>query len=370
VDQVGTLKKTPLYDAHVQAGARMVSFAGDCMPVQYTGIVDEHRTVRTSAGLFDVSHMGEIFVRGSGALDYLQRLTCNNVARLTPGRAQYTGLMLPNGAFVDDMLVYRRGDEEFLAVVNAANRDKDRAWFLDHLEGFEAQVEDRSEDWGQLAIQGPRSAEILKQLSDVELESVRYYHFVDAQVLGVPCILSRTGYTGEDGFELYAPADRTEKLWYDLLGAGAPFGLKPIGLGARDTLRLEAKMALYGNDIDDTTTAYEADLGWIVKLNSGDFIGRERLLEQKERGLDRLERKLVGFEMEGRAIARPGYPVLRDGAQVGRVTSGTFVPFLEKSIGLAYVPPEMWEPGSRLEIGVRKRVEPARVVPTPFYKRK
>jgi aminomethyltransferase len=362
-------KKTPIYDAHIQTGARMVPFAGYSMPVQYTGIVDEHRTVRTQAGLFDVSHMGEIFIQGAGAQDYLQYLTCNNVARLETGRIHYTGLMLPNGAFVDDCLIYRLADDEFLAVVNAANLHKDREWFLSHTDGFDVQVEDRSDQWGQLAVQGPQAVNILNELCDIDPGELRYYSFIRTAVQGVDCILSRTGYTGEDGFELYAPAGCSAALWYDLLAAGAPFGLKPIGLGARDTLRLEAKMALYGNDIDDTTSAYEADLGWIVKLKSGDFIGRDHLLRQKEKGLGKLERKLVGFEIAGRAIARHGYPVLQDGLQVGVVTSGTFAPFLEKSIGLAYVPPGMWEVGTRIDIGIRKRVEPARIVQTPFYKR-
>jgi aminomethyltransferase len=364
-----TEKKTPIYDAHIQAGARMVPFAGYSMPVQYTGIVDEHRSVRTEAGLFDVSHMGEIFIRGAGALDYLQYLTCNNVARLEPGRIHYTGLMLPNGAFVDDFLIYRLADDEFLAVVNAANLDKDREWFLSHVDGFDVEVEDRSDEWGQLAVQGPQAVSILKELCEIDPDTLRYYSFVRTTVQGVDCILSRTGYTGEDGFEIYAPAEGTAGLWYDLLAAGAPFGMKPVGLGARDTLRLEAKMALYGNDIDSTTSAYEADLGWIVKLKSGDFIGRDHLLRQKEKGLDKLERKLVGFEISGKAIARHGYPVLEGGEQVGVVTSGTFAPFLEKSIGLAYVPAGMWEVGTLIEIGIRKRVAPARIVPTPFYKR-
>ena len=358
--------KTPVHDAHVKAGARMVPFAGYSMPVQYTGIVDEHVAVRTRAGLFDVSHMGEILVEGDGALSYLQNLTCNNVARLEAGRAHYTGLMLPNGAFVDDMLVYRLGDKRFLAVVNAANLAKDRDWFLDHTAGYDVTVEDHSAAYGQLALQGPAAPEILKQLTTADLEALPYYSFVETEVDGTGCIVSRTGYTGEAGFEIYAPSDATARLWDTLLGAGAPSGLVPVGLGARDTLRLEASMALYGNDIDDTTTALEANLGWIVKMKKGDFIGRESLARQREEGLTR---KLVGFEMEGRAIARHGYPVLLDGQEIGKVTSGTFAPFLEKSIGMAYLPAGMWEPGTPFEVGIRKRTAPATVVPTPFYKR-
>ncbi|MBD3868245.1 MAG: glycine cleavage system aminomethyltransferase GcvT [Acidobacteria bacterium] len=358
--------KTPVHDAHVKAGARMVPFAGFSMPVQYTGIVDEHMAVRTRAGLFDVSHMGEIIVEGAGALDYLQNLTCNNVARLEVGRAHYTGLMLPNGAFVDDMLIYRLADRRYLAVVNAANLDKDRDWFLNHTQGFDVNVEDQSAAYGQLALQGPEAPAILSQLTTTDLSAMRYYSFAETEVDGVGCIVSRTGYTGEAGFEIYAPADATARLWESLLGAGAPSGLIPVGLGARDTLRLEASMALYGNDINDTTTALEANLGWIVKMKKGDFIGRDSLARQREEGL---ARKLVGFEMEGRAIARHGYPVLREGREIGTVTSGTFAPFLEKSIGMAYLPAGMWEPGTHFEVGIRNRTAPAVVVPTPFYKR-
>lgn len=359
-------KKTPVHDAHVRAGARMVPFAGYSMPVQYTGIVDEHVAVRTRAGLFDVSHMGEIFVEGPAALEYLQHLTCNNVARLEPGRAHYTGLMLPNGAFVDDMLLYRLEERSYLAVVNAANLEKDRNWFMDHADRFDVSVEDRSDGYGQLALQGPRALQILQDLTGADLETMRYYSFVRQAVDGADCIVSRTGYTGEDGFEIYVPAGDTARLWDALLGAGAPAGLVPVGLGARDTLRLEASMALYGNDIDDGTTALEANLGWIVKMKKGDFIGRDSLARQKESGLTR---RLVGFEMQGRAIPRHGYPVLRDGEEIGKVTSGTFAPFLEKAIGMAYLPAGMWEPGTTIEISIRNRTAPAVVVPTPFYKR-
>ena len=359
-------KRTPIYEAHVKAGARMVPFAGYSMPVQYTGIVDEHMAVRTRAGLFDVSHMGEIFVEGPQALGYLQQLTCNNVARLEIGRVHYTGLMLPNGAFVDDMLIYRLGENRYLAVVNAANLDKDRDWFMNHTKGFDVQVEDRSAGYGQLALQGPRAVSILSQLTGADLRALQYYSFVETEVDGVRCILSRTGYTGEDGFEIYAPSEATAGLWDAVLGAGAPSGLVPVGLGARDTLRLEASMALYGNDIDDTTTVLEANLGWIVKMKKGEFIGRRSLARQRKEGLTR---KLVGFEVEGRAIARHGYPALQDGRQIGAVTSGTFTPFLGKSIGMAYLPAGMWESGTCFEIGIRNRTAAAVVVPTPFYKR-
>jgi len=360
------LARTPVHAAHVRAGARMVPFAGFEMPVQYTGVIDEHMAVRTRAGLFDVSHMGEVVVRGPQALDYLQHVTCNDVSRLTPGRAHYTGLLLPSGAFVDDLLVYHRAEGDYLLVVNASNRAKDVAHLLAHAGSFDVEVEDQSEGWGQLAVQGPRAAAIVQELTDLDLSGIGYYRFAVAPVRGVEAIVSRTGYTGEDGFEIYAPADRTEELWYALLGVGGPQGLVPAGLGARDTLRLEAKMALYGNDIDDTTTALEADLGWIVKFGKGEFVGRAALAAQREAGL---ARRLVGFEMDGRVPARHGYAALSGGEPVGRVTSGAPAPFLKKNIGLAYLPAGMWEPGTRFEIEIRSRREAAVVVPTPFYRR-
>ena len=360
------LKRTPIHAAHVKSGARMVAFAGYDLPVQYTGVIDEHRAVRTRAGLFDVSHMGEVVVRGPGALAFLQTVTCNDVSRLRPGRAHYSGLMLPNGAFVDDLLVYHRADADYLLVVNAANRTKDVAYLREHASGHDVEIRDESDDWGQIAIQGPRAEEILQELVERPLDEIRYYRFATIAVHGVNAIVSRTGYTGEDGFEIYAPASDTEGLWYALLGAGGPRGLVPAGLGARDTLRLEARMALYGNDIDETTTALEADLGWIVKFKKGEFIGREALAAQRDAGLDR---KLVGFEMDGRIPARQGYPAFLGDREVGRVTSGAPAPSLERNIGLAYLPSELWEPGTPFEVGVRNRRERARVVETPFYRR-
>jgi aminomethyltransferase len=360
-------RRSPLHEVHVAAGARLVDFAGWRMPIQYTGVIDEHRTVRERAGLFDVSHMGEARVRGAEAESYLQRLTCNDVARLRPGRAQYTALTTENGCFVDDMLIYQLDDSDYLLVLNAGNTDKDLGWLRSHRESFDASLDDESLDWALLALQGPQAETILKTLTEVPLQDLRYYGVARAAVGGVDCIISRTGYTGEDGFELYTASAEATQLWYDLLGAGAPHGLIPAGLGARDTLRLEAGMALYGNDIDETTTVYEADLGWIVKLKKGDFIGREALARQAEQGVTR---KLVGFTMHGRAIARHGFPALREGEPVGRVTSGSFSPTLEKSIGLAYLPLALTEPGSGFEVDIRGRSEPATVVETPFYKRK
>jgi len=362
----GDIKTTPLSRVHRAAGARMVPFAGWDMPVQYTGVIDEHRAVRTRAGMFDVSHMGEVDVVGTEALEFLQQVTCNDVSRLAPGRIQYNALTTPEGTFVDDLLVYKRAEDDYLLVINAGNTPKDVAWLLYHAKGYGVRVADVSDRWCQIAVQGPRAPEIVQALTPLPLGAMKYYGFAQGDVSGVGCIVSRTGYTGEDGFEIYGPADAAETLWHAILAAGAPHGLQPAGLAARDTLRLEAKMALYGNDIDDTTTVLEADLGWILKLEKGDFLGRDALLRQKDEGI---ARKLVGFETEGRAIARHGHVALASGQPVGRVTSGTFAPFLGKNIGLAYLPIALAEPGSRFDIEIRGRAEPAVVVPTPFYKR-
>ena len=363
---VGDIKATPLNRAHREAGARMVSFSGWDMPVQYTGVIDEHLAVRTRAGLFDVSHMGEVDVVGRQALEFLQHVTSNDVSRLAPGRIQYSALTTPEGTFVDDLLVYMRGDDHYLLVINAGNTPKDVDWLRTHAQGYDLRLTDVSARWCQIALQGPRSQEILQPLTPADLAAMKYYTFVENTVSGVPCLVSRTGYTGEDGFEIYGPAEAAETLWYAILGRGAPHGLVPAGLAARDTLRLEAKMALYGNDIDDTTTVLEADLAWILKLDKGEFLGRDALLRQKAEGLTR---KLVGFETEGRAIARHGYKAVSGGAEVGTVTSGTFAPFLKKNIGLVYLPVGLTPPGSRFSIDIRGREEPAVVVPTPFYAR-
>ena len=344
----------------------MVAFAGWDMPVQYSGVIEEHLAVRTRAGLFDVSHMGEVDVVGRDALPFLQRVTCNDVSRLSAGRIQYSGLTTPEGTFVDDLLVYKRGEDDYLLVINAGNTPKDVAWLREHARGFDLRLSDVSEQWCQIALQGPRSPEILQPLVRAPLGGLKYYGFEQTDVAGAPCIVSRTGYTGEDGFEIYGPVNEAEAIWHAIMRSGAPHGLIPAGLAARDTLRLEAKMALYGNDIDDTTTVLEADLGWILKLEKGEFLGREALARQKAEGLTRL---LVGFETEGRAIARHGHQALAGGRPVGTVTSGTYAPFLKKNIGLAYLPIALTSPGSRFEIDIRGRREPAVVVPTPFYKR-
>lgn len=364
-------RATPLHDLHVEAGAKMVEFAGWRMPVRYTSEVEEHRAVRTAAGLFDVSHMGELRVRGQGALDFLQRATPNDVSKLVDGQAHYSALLTEDATYVDDLLVYRFAEDDFLLVVNAANRDGDH----EHLRRLatpadRVEIADESDDLALLALQGPKALEILAGLVDGgagALEAVAYYHFVpEATVAGARCILSRTGYTGEDGFELYVAPDAAPGLWARLIEAGAAHGLVPAGLAARDTLRLEAGMALYGHEIDRTTTPYEARLGWTVKLKKGEFVGRDVLVRQKAEGV---ERRLVGFEVTGKGIARQGYRVLHGETAVGEVTSGTWSPTFEKAIGTAYVPTGLAEVGTEIEIEVRKRTVPARVVPTPFYKR-
>lgn len=359
-------KQSPLHDAHVAAGGRLVDFAGWRLPIQYRGVIEEHNTVRTKVGLFDVSHMGEASVRGPQALEFLQQVTCNNVARLVPGRAHYSGLMTPDGCFVDDLLIYQLDADDYLLVINAANTPKDLAWLERHATDFDVRLSNDSAAWCQLALQGPLAETVLASLTELDLPAIHYYGFARTVLQGADCIVSRTGYTGEDGFEIYGPAGAGVTLWSALLEAGAPHGIAPIGLGARDTLRLEAKMALYGNDIDDSTTPYEADLAWIVKLKKGDFVGREALRRQKKDGLTR---KLVGFEMRGRAIARHGFKAVHDGRPVGQVTSGSFAPYLKKSIGLAYLPIELTEVGTAFDIDIRGRNEPAEVVATPFYKR-
>jgi aminomethyltransferase len=362
------LQRTPLYDCHREAGARLVPFAGWEMPVQYAGVIEEHHAVRNGAGLFDVSHMGEFHVRGPAAEAFLQALTPNDVSKLTPGRAHYSALLTEEGTYVDDLLVYRRGADDFLLVVNAANIASDFEWVqnraADH--GGEVELENASEDYALLALQGPRAVEILAGLTETDLGAIRYYRFAEGQVAGAPAILSRTGYTGEDGFELYVPPEAAAGLWRRLLAAGASAGLQPAGLGARDTLRLEAGMALYGNDIDATTTPWEAGLDWTVKLAAGEFVGRSALVAQKEAGI---QRKLVGFELRDRGIARHGHTVLDGDTVVGEVTSGTFSPTFQKALGLAYVPVASAEPGTPITLGVRNKRLAAEVVETPFYRR-
>lgn len=361
------LKKTALNETHRRLGGKMIDFGGWDMPVQYpAGTIEEHLAVRNAAGIFDVSHMGEIEIRGPQALALVQRLTTNDASKLADGQAQYTGLLYPQGTFVDDILVHRFAEDHYFLCVNASNTPKDFAWIESHAGAFDCQAADVSGDYSQIAVQGPAALDLLKPLCDVDLTSLKYYWFTRGRVDGVSAIIARTGYTGEDGVEIYLPPAEAARVWDRILEAGKPFGLQPCGLAARNTLRLEAKMALYGNDIDDTVTPYEADLGWIVKLGKGDFIGRDRLVEQKEKGVTR---KLAGFEVLDKGIARDHYPVWIDGREVGLVTSGSPAPFLKKNIGLAMLPIEHTALGTRFEIDVRGRRITAEVVPTPFYKR-
>jgi aminomethyltransferase len=359
------LKRTPLYDVHVSSGAKMVPFAGWEMPVQYEGVTAEHMAVRTGAGLFDVSHMGEIFIEGPRALELIQHLTPNDASKLAAGQAQYSALTTEKGAFVDDVLVHKRGEGRYFLCVNAGTTEKDFEWIKLHaVPGADAV--NRSADFAQIAVQGPRALETVKKLTAFPLETIKYYRFAETDVNGEPCFLSRTGYTGEDGFEVYVASAKAPAMWSALMEAGAEFGIKPCGLGARDTLRLEAGMCLYGNDIDETTTVLEAGLGWIFKPEKGVFIGREALLKQRETGL---QRKLCGFEMAEPGIARHGYDVYIANERAGQVTSGTQTPFLKKSVGLAYLPAGCWEPGTEFEVDLRGRRARARVAPFPFYKR-
>jgi aminomethyltransferase len=345
----------------------MVPFGGWDMPVEYSGLIAEHQAVRSAAGLFDVSHMGEFEVTGPGALAFLQRVTANDVAKLAVGQAQYSALPTPSGGPIDDVIVYRRGEERYLIVVNAANVDKDWAWL--RAQGpSDCALDDQSAAFALLALQGPKAQAILQGLTSIDLPKIAFYHFAEGRVHGEEAIVARTGYTGEDGFELFVAPDAAPGLWRKLVEAGRPHGLLPAGLGARDTLRLEARMLLYGNDMDETTTLIESGLGWIVSGDpaKGDFNGRSVLLEQKANGAPR---KLVGFEITQRGIPRHGYPVYLGDEPSGTVTSGSFAPFLQKSIGLAYLPSARAAVGTELSVEIRGRRIGARVVKTPFYKR-
>ncbi len=344
----------------------MIEFFGWEMPVEFSGIINEHMAVRTKAGLFDVSHMGEILIAGKQALDLVQHLTPNDAARLTPNMAQYTALTTPEGTFIDDMLVYCLDEKKYLCVVNAANSDKDYEWILNHKGGFDVSVENQSDSYTQMALQGREALAILQSLTGINLEEMKAFRAARGSVAGVGVLVSRTGYTGEDGFEIYTQSANPEKIWDALLEAGKTRGLLPIGLGARDTLRLEANLMLYGNDIDETTTVLEAGLSWLVKFKKGDFLGREVLFRQKEEGL---RRKICGFEVLGRGIARPHYSVFINGEKVSEVNSGSYSPYLKKSIGLTYLPIEHTKEGTEFAVEIRGSFVEARVIPLPFYKR-
>ncbi len=362
------LEKTPLFEVHKRLGARLIEFGGWLMPVQYSGIIEEHKAVRNAAGLFDLSHMGEIEVSGRQAVEFLQYVTTNDVSNLKEGQAHYTFMLYPDGGIVDDLIVYRQKDR-YLLVVNASNAQKDMLWLQETqtIKGSDIRVRDRSWATALISIQGPKALEILKPHVDVNLDEIAYYHFAEGNVGDVPGIIARTGYTGEDGFELFVPRKVAEKVWNLVMDAGKDHGLVPVGLGARDTLRLEAKMALYGNDIDGGTNPLEAGLGWAVKFDKPlDFCGKRSLLPIKKSGP---KRKLVGFEVKDRGIARHGYPVAKDGQMVGKVTSGAPSPTLGKNIGLAYVPTDSSAIGTELEVIIRDKSFKIEIVKTPFYTR-
>ena len=346
----------------------MVPFSGWDMPVEYSGITGEHMAVRERAGLFDVSHMGEIEIAGKDALAAVQRISCNDAAKLQVGQAHYSGLLTPQGTFVDDLLVYRLASAHFLLVVNAGNIAQDYAWIAEHITpAGDAVAVDASSRYALLALQGPLALDVLQPLTGVELSAMRYYSFAHGEVAGVLATISRTGYTGEDGFEMFVLPQAADRVWLAILQSGRQAGVIPCGLGARDTLRLEAGMRLYGNDIDGTTTALEAGLEWIVGWHKEEFIGKAALRDQQAAGV---ARRLAGFELLEPGIARPGHDVYVDHSRVARVTSGTRTPYVKKSIGMAYLPVERSTPGSEIEIDIRGRRVRARVVPLPFYKRR
>jgi len=359
------LRVTPLNSVHRALGARMVDFGGWDMPVQYSGIIDEHNAVRNAVGVFDVSHMGEIEIRGREAAKLTDYVTTNAVHKLKIGQAHYSGLLYEHGGFVDDILVHKVADDHYFLCVNASNQDKD----FEHIVAqnhFDAVVENNGERYAQIAIQGPKARATLQKLTPVDLSGIKYYWFTDGEVSGTPARIAHTGYTGEDGFEIYVPPPDAERMWKLVMDAGAEFGIKPCGLGARNTLRLEAKMALYGHEIDASISPLEADLGWIVKLDKGEFVGRAALVKQRESGI---RRKLIGFEMRGRGIGRDGYEVFLNGAAAGWVTSGGPSPTLNKNIGLCYLPTEQSVPGTKIQVMIRNQPVDAVTVETPFYKR-
>jgi len=363
-------RRTPLYDRHVALSARIIDFGGWAMPVQYSSILDEHKAVRTGVGLFDVSHMGEVEFVGPGAIAAVERLVTNDVRKLVDGQARYTAVCYPDGGIVDDCIVYRERQDRLVIVINASNIDKDIAWFREHTAGrADCTLRDLSDETALIAVQGPHAAALLDRLAhESGFSALKSFHFKAGQMLGVPVWAARTGYTGEDGFELFCPPSEAARIWDALLAAGGDFGVLPCGLGARDTLRLEACLSLYGNDIDQTTNPYEAGLGWVVKLDH-DFIGRPALEAKKAAGL---ARKLVAFVMEGRGTGRHGYPIFATetgGEAIGIVTSGSLGPTVGKNVGLGYVPIAHSEPGSRIFVDCRGKRVAAQLVKAPFYRR-
>ncbi|NIP42976.1 MAG: glycine cleavage system aminomethyltransferase GcvT [candidate division Zixibacteria bacterium] len=356
-------KKTPYYDKHIEAGARIAEFAGYLMPIQYKSINSEHLKVRNSVGMFDLSHMGEFRVSGNNAIDFLQKMTVNDVSELAKNQVHYTCMCYPTGGIVDDLLIYNRGDH-YLMVVNAACLEKDFEWLKDHLEGA-VKLENLSDQTGLLAIQGPNAEKVLSNMTDYNLSELAFYWSDETEIAGEKVLFSRTGYTGEDGFEIYHRPEIADKLWEAALDAGKELEIEPIGLGARDSLRMEMKYMLYGNDIDSTTNPVEAGLSWIVKLDKGDFIGKDAIAEVKE---NKPDRKLICFELENKGIPRHGYNIYSEGNDVGYVSSGTYSPVLEKGIGLGYVPRNRSKSGREIEIEIRGKRLPATIVKPPFYK--
>lgn len=373
VEATPTVRKTALNAVHRQMGAKMVEFNGWDMPVEYPssgGIIAEHNAVRNSVGIFDVSHMGDIRLVGPQALFAVQHITMNDASRLAVGQAQYSALLYPRGTFVDDVIVHRLGERDYLLVINAGTREKDFNWVRDNTREFDCFVENLSDDYTQIAIQGPRGVDVLQKLTDVHLAAVKFYWVTHGTVCGLPdTLIARTGYTGEDGFEIYVPSDEATSamVWNKVLEAGKDFGIVACGLGARNTLRLESKLPLYGHEISDTINVWEAGLDRFCKLEKADFIGRGALEEAKAEGVNRT---LVGLEMTERGIARDGYKVLDDaGREIGYVTSGSYAPFLKKNIALAYVPPNFSTIGSTVRVEIRGQGVKAQIVQTPFYKR-
>jgi aminomethyltransferase len=359
------MKRTPFHAIHQQLGAKIVPFGGFDMPVQYAGIMEEHKAVRQAVGVFDVSHMGEFFAFGANALSFLQMITVNDVSKLSPGKAQYSAMCYENGGIVDDLLIYMLAEQSYMIVVNAANIDKDWEWMAKHCPP-DVRFENKSDSTGLLAIQGPRSLETLQKLTAVDLAAIPYYNFVRGNLAEVDMTISRTGYTGELGFEIYFDVAHAVKIWEAIFDAGKEFGIAPIGLGARDTLRLEMGYCLYGNDIDQTTHPLEAGLGWITKLNKGDFIGKLVIEKAKAEGL---KRKLVGMVLTEKAVPRHGYPILVNGSPAGVVTSGTFAPMLEKGIAMGYVNVPHHETGATVQIDIRGKMAEATIVALPFVKK-
>lgn len=363
------LKKTPLYEIYPSYGAKVIDFGGWALPVQFQGIIEEHNNVRTNAGLFDVSHMGEIMVEGPGALEFLQYLSTNDVSTMANRQALYTLFCNENGGIVDDLLIYKMMDDRYMLVVNAANTDKDFAWIQDQLSkgDWDVKLDNISDQMALLALQGPKAEYVLQLMTDYDLGSIKRFRFADHVIVdGVPALVARTGYTGEDGFELYVANEHAIKLWEDILDAGKDHGVQPAGLGARDTLRLEAGLSLYGNELNDEITPLEANLGFFVKLNKEKFIGKPVLGQQKAEGI---KRKIVGFKMLGKGIARTGYPIEVDGLEVGQVTSGTVSPTLKENIGFALVDIDYAKLDQVVEIVVRNRKIEAQIIKTPFYKK-